>query len=232
MYLTRGYLNPRSRDVLRDLAEPADLHRSIMRLFSDGLGETPRAAAGVLHRIDTGPIGERLLVLQSKDKPDLSRAASGWFVQGSNDPFGSVEGPSIRRIRLETLRRDEMLAFRLVANATRKILTKTPDGGSRTHGKRVPLRDDALQLAWVERKLTDAGVRLERDSLRIEPAGHTGTRHAAPNFVGIRYEGCFTIDDDLRLRQALERGIGPAKAFGYGLLSVVRREGPPLYEPA
>jgi len=39
-------------------------------------------------------------------------------------------------------------------------------------------------------------------------------------FAAVIFEGVLRVEDSQAFREALERGIGPGKAFGFGLLSV------------
>ena len=56
LYLSQLWLNARSRDAWRDLADCQGLHRTLMRAFPDGIGsdgEGARAQAGLLFRPET-----------------------------------------------------------------------------------------------------------------------------------------------------------------------------------
>ena len=41
---------------------------------------------------------------------------------------------------------------------------------------------------------------------------------------GVRFNGLLQVTDPEKLMQAVRNGIGPAKAFGFGLLSLARAE--------
>ena len=69
-------------------------------------------------------------------------------------------------------------------------------------------------------------VRIDRDAPRHgwRPAGEGGGAGHAPRarltFEGLTFEGLLEVDDPVRFAGAIRAGIGPAKAYGYGLLSV------------
>ena len=118
--------------------------------------------------------------------------------------------------------------FRLRANVTRKIRTKS-EGGQSSNGARVPLRDDAQRLAWLVRKGAAAGFVLvtdvtdvgQPDVVIIDEGKSQGRRDGKRLvFEGVRFDGRLRVTDPHRFIEALRAGIGPAKAYGYGLLSI------------
>nr|WP_246460632.1 type I-E CRISPR-associated protein Cas6/Cse3/CasE [Streptomyces himalayensis] len=68
--LTRIRLNLRSPDVRRDLAHTDSLHKTVMLLAPDHLGDNPRQQTGLLFRLERGthPMPPTLLV-QSHQPP-------------------------------------------------------------------------------------------------------------------------------------------------------------------
>src|SRR5690606_26826105 len=140
MYLARGVLNAASRSVQRDLADPVNLHRTIMRWFPDALGESARKTVGVLHRVDRDQSrDEVVLFVQSLVEADFTKAPAGYFVNRTSGGDNSGTNPQVRAVakERETISTGSDFFFRLRANATRKILTKTQSDGQRQNGKRV-----------------------------------------------------------------------------------------------
>lgn len=99
MHLARGFLNPVSRDVIRDLASPVDMHRTLLRAFPDGLGEGARSRVGMLYRIDTGRDGGAMVVLQSSVRPDFSRLPARYFRSFSKVGQGSERLSSLEHVK-------------------------------------------------------------------------------------------------------------------------------------
>ena len=71
-----------------------------------------------------------------------------------------------------------------------------------------------------------APVRLDRDD-KVQgwrPAGASPTGSHAPRsrltFEGVTFEGVLEVTDPERFAATVRSGIGPAKAYGYGLLSL------------
>lgn len=91
--------------------------------------------------------------------------------------------------------------------------------------KRVPLLDREEQLAWLERKAGQSGFRVLPESVRILPEGRQVFRDRARKKAGlhhaVEFEGVLVVEQRDRFRQAFAKGIGSAKAFGFGLLALV-----------
>ncbi len=92
MHLSRLILNPRSRPVQRDLADPYQLHRTVMSGFPATLPNTER----VLYRLDEDPRAGRLsLLVQSQEPPDWSALPADYLLPP--DPFDPVGvNPAVR----------------------------------------------------------------------------------------------------------------------------------------
>mgnify|MGYP001096292769 CR=1 FL=1 len=228
MYLARGVLNPRCREVQRDLANPVDLHRTLMKAFPDDGGENPRKRYGVLHRVDQDRRGYLLLYVQSNEKPDFSKLPARYFEAMSDDidaAFAGVqENPAVRSVAGERarIRAGDRFVFRLCANVTRRILTKSLADGTKQNGKRVPWRTDTDRMKWFERRATLGGFEGEDVRLRtLRPTVGLGKERRLV-FAGTIFEGVLVVRDADLFRAALANGIGPGKAFGFGLLSIAR----------
>lgn len=138
MYLSRAFLNPVSRAVRTDLADVASLHRTVMSMFPDGASKSARKEHGVLHRLDDDARNGRLVLLvQSVAQPDFTPLAAGYLLDLGSDldlgGAGAFENPAVRAVgeERERIRVGDRFGFRLLANTTRKILTKTGDDGKR-----------------------------------------------------------------------------------------------------
>jgi len=226
MYLTRLRLDPHHRDVQRCLADSQALHHFVLRLFdgSDATAGGRRAALGVLHRLQTRDEGATLeLLIQSAAEPRAHMVPPETLAATD----GSVMTTSLEPL-LERLKLGAAFRFRLRANPTRKIDTKSGPDRSRRNGKRVPVRGDDGRTAWVRRQLERAGMRLAEDDdgnpwLRQRPDGLArGHRRGSAVLVhdSHMFEGVLSVVEPLTARAAVVAGIGPAKAYGFGLLSL------------
>ena len=147
IYLSRLVLNIRSREARRDLANCVAMHRTLMNAFPDGLSSNgaARSEAGLLYRVEATSAGAIALLVQSVLPPVWARLPSSWLEPASE--------PQVKEITEALGRIDSgsVLRFKLVANPTRKIGTKTGADGRKNNGKRVELRGEEEWLAWLER---------------------------------------------------------------------------------
>jgi len=213
MYLSRLILNPRSRRVQRELAEPYELHRSLMRAFAGDLG---RAEERVLFRVDEdGRGGPPTLLVQSWTMPDWSWLAEDG-ARGYLLPVG-ISNPAVKSFDL-ALAPGQVLAFRLRANPTAR--RRLPDGSR----KRIGLYDEEEQRDWMARKARRAGFRLLSLQVRDEDdvtgrLQRDGETHPLKLFA-VRFDGLLQVVDPQAVRDAVRAGIGSGKGFGFGLLSL------------
>lgn len=203
MYLTRLILDPRSSQARRDLADAYDMHRTLSRAFVMGNVEHPNRFLWRLER-DTNPWTHPTVLVQSRD-------AGGWEVlQGVPD---YLQKPAeSKRVELDRHVQEGVYRFRLMANPTVTRL-----------GKRYGLMDEELQLEWLKRQgarhgfAVKSGVVSATDLLesRRKPGVNITVQQVC-------FEGVLEVLEPHDVRKALLDGIGPAKAFGCGLLSLAR----------
>jgi CRISPR system Cascade subunit CasE len=243
MYLSRLIVDPRDRGVRRDLGDCQALHRTLLAAYPQATGGNgARAAFGVLYRVETVPrTGLTALLVQSSVKPAWERLPAGYLVS----PADGMENPAVKAIdrSLEGLREGIRLRFRLRANPTKRVSPRneTEQNLERWRCKRVDLRREEDQIAWLRRKGEAGGFRLV--DVRRAPAGDhqapVADVHAAPRgrdrgrrlnpardrpdaltFGAVLFEGWLTVTDADQFRRTLAAGIGSGKAYGFGLLSV------------
>lgn len=76
---------------------------------------------------------------------------------------------------------------------------------------------------WLKDRQADAGITLNEAVLRVD--GYRNWRQRGGKGIALStldFEGELTVADSVRLIEALLRGVGPAKAFGCGLLLLRR----------
>lgn len=113
-------------------------------------------------------------------------------------------------------------AFQLCANPTKKVMKLKEDGSPSKNGKRVPLRKREELVAWIKRKGEQGGFELEMDRLRTIPCGperfqKNGTRGT---HTAVEFQGVLSVTDPAKFHETFTRGVGSAKAFGFGLLVI------------
>jgi CRISPR system Cascade subunit CasE len=207
-----------------------ELHRSIMLAFGPAAGDA-RAVHGVLWRLDLGADGGIVLLVQSRSRP-------AWGTSQGPNPLAGIQQSDDVAVKTidgawSALVVGDELVFRLRANATKRI-TREAEGEQR-RTTRVPVRGEVERLRWLQRKGAQHGFELVAvrgrpevvDAQVIEEpdaAGWRGARggHQRLTFASARFDGRLRITDAEAFRSALAQGVGPAKAYGFGLLSIAR----------
>lgn len=220
LHLSRLVPDLRNREARRDLQDAYEMHRTLMRGFPDAADGGP--GGRILWRTDLPPgAGPPTVLVQSESPPDWSRLPAGWLRAAAECKEWLPAFAAGRR-----------LSFRLRANPV-KCLAKGSVGAdgrpveARWVGKRVKLRDEEQQLAWLARKAADAGFRVvwampvaeNRDGSRRVVGRKDGW---ALSLLAVRFEGLLTVADPAAFAAAVRAGVGPGKALGFGLLSVAR----------
>lgn len=224
MFLSQMWLSPTTRTTLRDLSDCQRLHKRVMSAF-ETVEHSGRRQLGVLHRAEVDPRSGRVrLLVQSQSRPDWSVLPEE-YLEGQ-EPVQTKPVDSI----YDSLQDGSLLRFRLRANTTRRVGNSEH---SKARGRRVPLRGEEARLEWIHRKgeqhgfcVVGTGLRPDVPDVQVveEPEVRgwkvrDGVKRRL-TFASTLYEGRLRIIDAARFRKALEVGVGPAKAYGFGLLSV------------
>jgi CRISPR system Cascade subunit CasE len=221
VYLSRLLLNPRSRQVQHELADPYEMHRTVYRAFPSA-NFKDNESTGVLFRVDLHPKTRiATLLVQSLLKPNwdfLFIDRKDYLLDEEDLPLG-VENPDFKEMDLQ-LRPGQSLAFRLRANPTVK-----KDREGKKQGRRVGLVGEEDQRKWLQRKIESAGAtlvsvniaddQLVRGKLFIEKEDEKRMR-----FLSVQFDGILQVKDPLQFTQTIYTGIGSAKGLGFGLLSL------------
>ena len=209
IYLSQLILNPHSRMVQKEVHDPYQLHRTVMRGFN-----VPREKASVLHRLDVWPHVGLMVLVQSAVEPNwepLLSVGQGRYLQAAVDRPKKIDF---------TLPQGGAYRFRLLANPTIK---KRRDG--KKHSNRIPLVHEKDQIDWLCKKSTLHGFHLRQfdisDNERLTDWIHRDQSMTHKVTIQtVRYEGVLQVTDADKFNAAWRSGIGPAKAFGCGLLSL------------
>lgn len=203
MYLSRLNLDLAHPVVARAVG---DLHAQ-HRLVLQGFPETDQGGPGrVLYRLETDGLPTALI--QSEKEPHWNSLRALTSAIDGPKPFDPQFSPG------QTLR------FRLRATPTKK--TQFGEDAARPGHRRVGFFTETEQRAWLERKGREGGgfalVEVRTSALGWQEGRKPGggiLRHHA-----VQFDGVLRVTDAGAFRAALACGIGPAKGFGFGLLSV------------
>jgi CRISPR system Cascade subunit CasE len=231
MYLTRALLNPRRHGATALLGNPQRMHAAILM----GFPQSPTSR--VLWRLDSDDPRRPILWITSEHGPDLTHLIeqAGW-------PAADTPGFQSRdyQVLLNRLGKGQRWAFRLTATPTRWL--RPVDGASR--GKLVPHTTVEHQTRWlIERaersgfRILDSPVRLpglngqaalqlqlrSRDKTAFGKGGRSDRNRVT--LTRVTYDGILEVIDPNALRAVLTQGIGRARAYGCGLLTLAPAKG-------
>ncbi|MFD8967758.1 type I-E CRISPR-associated protein Cas6/Cse3/CasE [Streptomyces sp. NPDC059568] len=234
MYLTRFRVNTGRSDAQRLLSSPHRMHGAVNMSFPtppsrDGSG--PR----VLWRVDRDTPAETLLFIVSPTRPDLTHLVeqAGW---------PTADGPGWTSFEYEqfltALAKGDTWGFRLTANPVHNIHHQHSKEGEDT--KRAAHRTPRHQMRWLlerqeragfeivqkpaERQLLERGdeyeliVRNQRALQFRRPPAKTGGEDV--RFTKVTFDGRLCVTDPEVFRRTLTHGLGKAKAYGCGLMTL------------
>jgi len=247
LFLSRLLLNPGSRQVMNEMVHPYEMHRTLMRAFPKATDETKSKARGeynVLFRVEGGDLHDPVKVyVQSSINPNWS------FLRGLTDYLWPLPGKPVYECKdimpaCQAIKNGQVFRFRLRANPTKRI-GNVMKGDADLKGKRVGLLREEQQIAWLLRKglerergksggfeIVMRNVKGDKRPSDMVPCVEAhcenkqkgrmkknGRSHQTTH-LAVSFEGLLRITETDAFRETLMRGIGPGKAFGFGLLSV------------
>jgi CRISPR system Cascade subunit CasE len=186
------------------------LHQALWRLFPD----CEQADRDFLFRVEQLQKGIGAEVL----------------MQSTTQPQSNEQSPALlaQREYVLNVQNGQRLRFRLRANPI-KTIKDSSKGTVEKKGKiftktvRVPLLHEEQQQAWLERKL-ETFAQLE--TLIMQPELALYFRKAKEGRSGkiqtVMFDGILTVTDSKAFNREVTKGIGPAKSFGCGLLSLAK----------
>jgi CRISPR system Cascade subunit CasE len=229
-YLSRIWLNPLRTRAQLFLRNPHALHAAVL----GGLSRQP-VTERVLWRLDTTAHRAELLV--------LTESAPSWehLIEQAGWPSADEPQQLVRDYRplLDKVQRGREFRMRLRANPV--SMTRKPTKPSsaqekqlakeRPRGVRVPHRTAAHQLRWFTDHLSSWGFEalesepdvpcvqlIARDRRIFSKNGDTGNHRIVLSTATFDAAVCVTDPDVARER--LLGGVGPAKGYGCGLITL------------
>lgn len=196
MYLSRLLLTG------EQFRNPYEIHRALWSVFPDA----PDQARDFLFRVEQRSSRQAQVLMQSQRQPE------------HDSPSARVLAKKAVQLNLTENRQ---LRFLLVANPIKTISDEQErlDNKGKVKKCRIPLINEEEQSAWLKRKLYDAAllgmVEIEKQSpLHFRKSGRPG------KIQPYTFKGTLQVKNASTLEFLLQQGVGPAKAFGCGLLSL------------
>jgi len=247
MYLSRLRFDRHHPGALRRLSDPYEMHRFIWHAFPDESPLNRKGARDILWRVepldsnraDTSPT----LIVQSQLEPDWNRPDVSVLACPPDvkewEPVFRLNQRLKFRLRANPTKR---------IHDSRTIHNDNPD--RRKHlaekGMRVALLKEPEQIDWLITRAAERGFQvsengecvtvangidelrydLRRAWFRVERwSGYGAVKRGQDNtgrmrWHGVDFEGELEVTDSDRFADTIANGIGSAKAFGFGLLSV------------
>lgn len=207
MYLSRVELDPTRRSTMAALSAPQKLHGAVESAFA---GERRRR----LWRLDR--LGERLyLLLLSEDAPELS---------GVVEQFGTGAAAETRSYDplLQRVEPGSCWQFRLTANPTK--CCKDPKAPAE-RGTVAAHCSTKYQKQWLLDRAAKHGFALREEEFTVTRVQwqHFAKHGIRPvTLLAVTYEGVLRVTDPEQFRALLCQGMGRGKAYGLGLMTVMR----------
>lgn len=223
MFLTRMRLNPARRGTRSLLASPQRMHAAVLSAFPPGT--TVDGPDGrVLWRADTGQDSSITLYVSSPQRPDLTHVVeqAGWPTE--QGAWQTVDSGRL----LSRLDVGQEWIFRLAANPVHNVR-----GSNGARGKRLGHVTVSQQTEWllsrtekwgfvvVESSAESAAPQLAVHSRRqvvfdrrTDGAGRSITLSVAT------FDGTLRVTAPDLLRMAIAQGVGGAKGYGCGLITL------------
>lgn len=199
MYLIKAELD--RRDARGLLADCQQMHRFVMGFFG-----TDRLSGQILYR--TNMVRDKLCIYLYSQAPAEHIPANCHIQQRDV------------KLWLDTMEAGQHWSFDLIAAPTKKIASE----GSKNSRRRI-LREPGERQAWLERKAEHNGFVIiqaqEQEQLHVSGRHHPD-KGGVMYHDAYHYQGVLQITDAEAFRKAMQTGIGPGKAYGFGMMMVKR----------
>lgn len=204
MYLSRIKLNTQIRNTLKLFNSQQVAHAAIEGAFGEN------GSGRKLWRLDYYK-GQPYILLLSPERPDLT----SFIAQ-----FGYADAPAeIKNYQkvLDAVENGDVYKFRLTANPVHSIKKEDKD-----RGKIYPHVTVAQQEEWLRLKSTKNGFKLHDFAVVYRERKRFRRQDRYVSISMATYEGVLEITDAEAFKKALTDGIGRAKSYGCGLLTLAR----------
>ena len=205
MYLSRVYLDLSNRNTLKAVNSRSVLHGAVEAALTDDRSRK-------LWRIDSLG-GELYLMILSNQKPHLSVIASQFGDTGRAGETREYDG------LLGRIKKGDIWQFRLTANPVKTDNVKQGQGKKRA----VTIVD--FQKQWLMDRAEKNGFCLSEDSFDVVQnkwCRFFKKDNRVVTLLSVTFEGLLEVTDEELFRNMLVNGLGRGKAYGMGLMTVMR----------
>lgn len=196
-----------------DINSPIFRHRATMHLFPELAGTTPRATSSILFRLDTVAGSAPYFLIQSDIAPTEGNPVETKQIELVSPPVGAH------------------ISFRLAVNAIKRKGSAAGSSHKRGYGVTpIPFDGDAeaderlpRMSEWLADKLSPAlgEVTIMNHQRQALGTDRFGRSQVSPFVVQVdTIDGFARVEDTAHLEYLLLKGVGRAKSYGCGLLSI------------
>lgn len=198
MFLSKFVINRENRSAKQAMGDVQDFHRNLMLRF-----QSSRQEAGVLYRIDFSKKDPLVYVLSKESPQDVKREDMRLLGSRSIDFF------------IDAIKAGNMFSFDICTIPCKKVVRE-----GKKNSARILLKSEAERIEWLQRKAVHAGFRIltVQEMECIEASGKKKAEGNEMFLKGYHYQGQLVVEDEEKFRQAYCEGIGPDRAYGYGML--------------
>lgn len=194
-YLTRILVDKKTA-IHRRLNDSYAWHKAVWEAFPNREDQ----ARDFLIRVDNKGRFYQVLVL-SCERPTLP----GW---------GKWETKEVGPRFLEY----DRYRFELRVNPTVKRVVRNDSGERKKNGQRTAIYDREALENWLRRKALASGFDVERFDVDPPLSQPFRRKRKAGKHIRVDFRGILRVVNQSGFKSAFAKGIGPAKAFGFGML--------------
>ena len=209
VYLSRVRLNTEKRQTQIAFASPDRFHGAVERCFDT---DCPRKRN--LWRIDT-LYGMCFLMILSEDRPELQHIREQFGYPGDSDEIKEYD-PLLNRIE-----NGSVWHFRLKANPTHTVKQE-----GKTRGRVVAHVSEKYEMEWLKRRAEQNGFAVLSEGSCVTGSDwkifNKSGQHSRVRLKEVTFEGVLRVENKDLFCNALVNGIGRGKAYGMGMITVMR----------
>ena len=210
MYLSRVELQSDRRETMLALSQPQLMHGAVEQCFP---GDRERR----LWRVDWMESHCYLLVL-SREPPEFTALWAQFGPLGEKARWETKDYTPL----LSKLQNGQAWHFRLKANPVHSVSSEQTD---EKRGKVTAHVTTAQQKQWLLSRSEALGITLRENEFDVTHTQWYSFDKGNKQRVTLRtasFEGVLTLADTQKFTEAMLSGVGRAKAYGCGLLTIIR----------
>lgn len=210
MYISQVQIDLNNRRKMRELSHLGAYHSWVEDSFPEDRGKIRKRK---LWRIDKLR-GNKYLLIVSEDKPDIVAL----------EKYGVENTASTKSYDkyLSTIKKGDKMRFRITLNP---IVSRKEEGLSR--GRVYPVLSIKGQEDFLKKRSEKNGFSLEVDDFTIVEKSFVPLKKHGKRLVNLNkvtYEGILEVSDEDLFYKTLTQGFGKKKAYGCGLMTVIKVE--------